>query len=155
MEKKRTFKHLDYTQRCRLKEMLDNGTSVQDIADELGFHRSAIYREIKTGTIAGEYNPEYAQKRADALLVVNKRKSIIDSNDKLAQCIADLILQKNMSPERIVEWFKENDHAFSSYPTSPNTIYTAIDNGSIPGVSRENLNSCETTMFNDMIRFPD
>lgn len=37
---------------------------------------------------------------------------------------------------------------FSDVPLSRNTIYNAIDNGLIPGVTRDSLHSKETTVFN-------
>lgn len=39
--------------------------------------------------------------------------------------------------------------ALTLTPKSKPTIYSAIDNGLIPGVTRESLNSYMTTMFSD------
>lgn len=47
---KRTFTHLNEFQRGTLEFMLNRNYSVQEIAHELGVHRSTIYREIKRGT---------------------------------------------------------------------------------------------------------
>ena len=41
---------------------------------------------------------------------------------------------------------KEN---WSTAPKTKTTIYSAIDDGLIPGVTRESLNSYVTTMFSD------
>ena len=42
----RTYSHLSYEQRLRVKELLDKGTKKVDIARALGVHNATIYREI-------------------------------------------------------------------------------------------------------------
>ena len=41
------------------------------------------------------------------------------------------------------------EEKWSTAPKARATIYSAIDDGLIPGVTRESLNSYVTTMFND------
>lgn len=41
------------------------------------------------------------------------------------------------------------EEKWSTAPKAQATIYSAIDGGLIPGVTRESLNSYVTTMFND------
>ena len=47
----RTYNHLSYEQRLRIKELLDKGTKKVDIARALGIHNATIYREIDRGSI--------------------------------------------------------------------------------------------------------
>ena len=61
----RTFKQMQAEQRWKLKAMLEDGRSIADIAKSLGFHRSAIYREIERGSQGGCYDPQYAQMRCE------------------------------------------------------------------------------------------
>ena len=42
----RTYNHLSYEQRLRIKELLDKGTKKVDIARALSIHNATIYREI-------------------------------------------------------------------------------------------------------------
>ena len=67
---------------------------------------------------------------------------------ELAEYIAKLILDEGRSPAKIINMLQENPK-YAVVPKSSATIYNAIDNGLIPGVTRENLNSDITTVFND------
>jgi IS30 family transposase len=49
----RTYSHLSYEQRLRVKGLLDKGTKKVDIARALGVHNATIYREIDRGSING------------------------------------------------------------------------------------------------------
>ena len=59
----RTFSHLSYEQRLRIKELLDKGTKKVNIARALGIHNATIYREIDRGSINGIYDPDHAEKQ--------------------------------------------------------------------------------------------
>lgn len=141
----RTFKHFTYEQRCQLKSMLDNKVPVETIAETLGFHRSAIYREINKGKVDGVYNPDNSEKQYQDTLSQRGRESILSANPELAQTIADYILKDHLSPKKIADRLKTS----SDTPITHNTIYNAIDNGLIPGVTRESLRSEETKVFNN------
>ena len=58
-----------------------------------------------------------------------------------------LILEEKLSPAKIIDRLQEEK--WSTAPKARATIYSAIDGGLIPGVTRESLNSYVTTMFND------
>ena len=60
--------------------------------------------------------------------------------------IAKELLYKKYA--KIINMLQENPK-YAVVPKSSATIYNAIDNGLIPGVTRENLNSDITTVFND------
>jgi AbrB family looped-hinge helix DNA binding protein len=142
----RTFKHMDLEQRLKIKEMLDSGYSVLDIAHNLGFHRSAIYRELEKGSSENGYNPHIAQEMYEKKLKNKGRTEIVLSNPDLQKYIADLILTEHFSPEKIVDLLAENS-AFPDAPRSCSTIYSAIDKGLIPGVTRDSLLSKSSTVF--------
>src|SRR5690606_40371249 len=48
---KRTFKHLTEYDRGKIDVMHKHGKSLQEIADEIGCHKSTICRELKRGTV--------------------------------------------------------------------------------------------------------
>ncbi len=145
----RTFNHLSYEQRCRLKNMLESKTPVQTIADTLGFHRSAIYREIKRGTVDGVYSPEDSENRYQENLSHSGKEAKLSINPELAQIIADYILKDKLSPKKIAAELQKRSGDIPNAAITHNTIYNAIDNGLIPGVTRENLRSDETSVYNN------
>lgn len=134
----RTFKQMQAEQRWKLKAMLEDGRSIADIAKSLGFHRSAIYREIERGSQGGCYDPQYAQMRCEEKQREKGREEKL-ADRELAGFISDLIRTEHLSPEKIIEVLQKSGNQFSDIPQSPKTIYTAIDKGLIPGVSREDL----------------
>lgn len=145
----RTFNHFTYEQRRKLKSLLDDKTPVSAIAKELGFHRSAIYREIERGTSNGTYDPEASETRYQEHLSHSGKEAIISANPELAQAISDYILKDHLSPQKIIIALKERADEFPELPETHNTIYNAIDNGLVPNVTRENLRPEETTVFSN------
>lgn len=143
----KTFKHMDLQQRLKLKEMLDSGCSILEVANALGVHRSAVYREIERGGMEGGYDPYYAQSLYEGKLKKKGRPECKLSNKDLAEYISGLILEEHLSPEKIVDLLAEDDRGFPDVPQSPNTIYNAIDKGLIPNVTRESLLSKSCTVF--------
>ena len=59
------FKHLQYEQRKRIRQLMDDGVSIRAIARSFGMAPNSIYREVKRGTPEGSdrYDPDYAQAR--------------------------------------------------------------------------------------------
>lgn len=141
----RTFKQLNYEQRLEIKKLLDAEESVRAIATKIGVHHSSVYREIDKGTVDGAYNPEYAEEQAQLIRADKGRIPILEADPELAAYIAKLILTDHLSPEKIANLINE-DSRYSDLSTS--TIYNAIDNGLIPGVTRESLLSTSSTIFN-------
>ncbi len=140
------FKQLTYEKRLEIKKMLDADakTPARAIADKIGVHHSTVSREIKKGMIDGTYNPEYAEEQAQLARAEKGRVPILESDTQLAALIADMILSKHLSPEKIANIIKA-DNRYEN--VSINTIYNAIDKGLIPGVTRESLRSTYSTIF--------
>lgn len=143
----RTFSHLSYDQRLRIKELLDKGTKKVDIARALGVHNATIYREIDRGSINGFYDPGHAEEQYRGHLSEKGPQAICSISPDLAQYIAKLILEEKLSPAKIIDRLQEEN--WGTAPKTKTTIYSAIDDGLIPGVTRESLNSYVTTMFSD------
>lgn len=145
---RKKYKHLDLQQRIQIKEMLGERCSIAKIAKTLGYHQATIYRELERNTTNGIYNPYQAQSLYDKKL---KEKGPAEklSNPELAKYISDLILVKHLSLEKIVFLLAEDNHGFSDVPQSTTTIYSAIDKGMIPGVTRETLQTKYSTVFSN------
>ena len=140
------FKQLTYEKRLEIKELLDSDTkiSARAIADVIGVHHSTVSREIKKGMVDGAYNPEYAEQQAQLTRADKGRVPILEAEPELAAHIANLILTDHLSPEKIVYMIK-TDSRYEDL--SVNTIYNAIDNELLPGVTRESLRSYSSTIF--------
>ena len=107
----REFKHITFEQRQKLKCMLDSGKSKPAIAEALGICTSSVYNEIRRGTLNGTYDPEYAEGLKQAHLRQKGRQLMRENNPELVNKIAALILHERLSPERIVEQFREEGFA--------------------------------------------
>lgn len=142
------YKHMTYEQRKELKRLLDTGCSKSAIAENLGVHLATVYREIRRGEVDGVYDPEYSENTYQEMLNERGSNSVIDWSNELRLFISTLILDEKLSLAEVVERLRECNN-FKSYPTSRNTLYTAIDNGMIPGVTRENLRSDTTVVFSN------
>ena len=72
-------------------------------------------------------------------------EAILSLNPQLAEHIASLILNRKLSPEKIVDELRE----YETGSISIQTIYHSIDKGLIPGVTRESLHTDTVTVFSD------
>lgn len=151
---RREFKHITYEQRQELKRMLDLGNSKPAIAKTLGICTRSVYNELRRGTLNGTYDPEYAEAVKQKYLHQKGPQLMLEENPELANRIAALILEEHLSPEKIIERFKQEKFANGEYPLSDRTIYTAIDRGLIPNVTRDSLNADKVSMYDNVLRFP-
>ena len=148
-------KRISYEERKSIELFIKRGYTVLHIADELQRPFQTIYRELKRGQINGTYCADYAQfsyaKRNDNV----GRTCILKLNPQLANYIAKLILEKHLSPAEIIKQLRVEK--IPEAPTSKNTIYSAINNNLIPGVTRDTLlaKRRQTHMFsNGLIKIP-
>lgn len=142
------FSQMNLEQRIKLKKMLDSGYSVIDISKVLGFCCATIYNEINRSGSKADYNPYYAQQRfEEAAKNKGSKRKLFDTN--LAEYISELILEQHLSPEKVILQLVQNKDKYPNAPASANTIYSAIDAGLIPGVTRESLLSKYSTVFNN------
>ncbi len=97
MQKYRRITHED---RCQIYVALKTRISKGELAHDLGFHSSTIYRELKRNREAlGQYNPGYASKRARINFQKCRRQWLI-GEDK--EGILITLLMQGLSPEQIV-----------------------------------------------------
>lgn len=141
-------KHLTYEKRLVIDRMLVKKHSVKEIADALGCHRSTIYREIKRArylhlkhdlTLEDRYNPEAANEQAE---ILKTGRGIVP---KILQCdayrkeIGRLILEERYSPEAALFAVNRNGVDYGVRITAVATIYKAIRQGFIEGVTMKDL----------------
>ena len=62
------YNHLIYDDRLKIKELSDSGLGVSRIAEQMGISKSTISRELRRGTINGEYDADYAEKHSQEAL---------------------------------------------------------------------------------------
>ena len=147
--------HLSYENRKLIKQMLESGYSKKDIATNLGISLSTVYRELKRSGDSKKYDPEIVQQSYEKMLRDKGRKSKLEFNPELAEYVSKLVLENNFSPAQVIHQLRIEN--YTEYPLSVNTIYTAIDNGLIPHVTRETLllKRKKTHMFsNGLIKIP-
>lgn len=142
------FSYLTKEQRYKIKEMLDSGVKRNIIVTELGVCEHTLYNELRRGKINGEYDPEYAHQEYLKKRTNKGVTPILATNPELADYIAGKILNEHKNPEQIIKLLRRHKR-FKGIITSTQTIYSAIDNGLIPNVTRESLISYQTHVFND------
>lgn len=127
-------KHFSYKDRISLKEYLNEGYSARKIAVLLNKSTSTIYNELRRGkNEQGVYDPDIAQNRYDHFRSNKGSEPKLAVNSATAGKISKMLLEDGMSPESISKKLDESEYV------SPGTIYTAIDKGLIPNVSRKKI----------------
>ena len=152
---KQGCKRLSYEERKQIELMLNNGYSVTFIANALKKTHQAIYHELKRCKSCSNYNADYAQQDYIKRNADNGRTPTLKIDQKLAHYISKLILEDSLSLVDILKRLREENYPNS--PSSKTTIYSAIDEGSIPNVNRETLllKRKKTHMFsNGLIKIP-
>lgn len=144
----RKHKHLLFPERLTIERMIKRGFSKQDIATATGHSLSTIYNEIKRGsyehlnsdyTTEIRYSAELAQLRYEGNKKNSRRQSKILSDENLKTYIRTMVVDYKYSPEAILLQIKSDNLEFDVEIRSVNTIYTAIKNGHISGVTLEYL----------------
>ena len=100
----KTFHHLKFTQRKKIKEMLDMGIKKTEIAHSLGVHTATIYREIERGSVDGRYDPDYAENIYKRQLSEKGMQPLCIISPELAEYIAKWVRNEKLmnSPSN---WF--------------------------------------------------
>jgi IS30 family transposase len=152
----KTSRYITERNRHEIALLYRNGHTSVQIAEELGFHRTSISREITrglcpqlTGVISWKsnkssketkiiYDPILAQSKADALSHEKGRLFKIDNDKKFFDYVVEGLKVKGYSPEVIVGRARYEGIVFND-PSSVKTIYSWIYNGLIPGFTIEDL----------------
>lgn len=147
---RRPFKHITFPIRLRIEMRVNAGYKPQEIADELGFDVSTIYRELGRGqyehlnsdyTTEWRYSPEIAETRARENLAAKGAPLKIGNNYAVAEFIQTMLLEENYSPEAICALLRKEE-VFEKYHITfcRATLYKYIDDGNIfPDVTNADL----------------
>ena len=122
------YHHLTRDQRCQLYALKCRGTSTHNIADTLGVHRSAIYRELKRNTGQRGYRYSQAQEKAS-----ERKKNSAQNNLKMTPKLISAIddkLRLQWSPEQISGWLRRQN---SDGCVSHEIIYRHVCKCNSPG----------------------
>lgn len=144
---------LTYEQRCTIKALLEQGVSKTKIAEKIGVHNATIYREInRNSSPDGIYNPSEAQRKYKQRINDRPFRDNILMNYKLTHFIAQMIINEKISVPDICQMFP--NAKFPDISFSRNTLYKAIDEGRIPGVTRETLHTNTVTFSDGLLYIP-
>ncbi len=146
--KRRRFRHLRWTDRLRIEQMIRDGKSKRYIADEIGTSIATIYREIKRGayihknsdwTTEERYSPEIAEAAYQENLSAKGAGLKIGNDYRLACYIEHMIANEGYSPAAALGKIKADGLQFDTTIKSKTTLYSYIDKGIFHAVTNKNL----------------
>jgi IS30 family transposase len=118
------YSQITKIERLEIGILRRKGYSVDEIALELGRHRSTIYREVRRNTVSGEYLSKKAQHKAYVRRKYSKCQAMcIVKNMKLREYIETKLLVDDWSPEQIAGRLA---HEIGLEKVSAPTIYKYI-----------------------------
>lgn len=96
------YLHISKVERHEISMLLKRGYGIVEIADELGRHKSTIYRELKRNEVAGLYDAKKANHKAYVIRKYAKYQGMrIIGDMKLREYIDRCLLDREWSPEQI------------------------------------------------------
>ena len=113
------YSRVSYVVRCQIDALLQAKISIPEIADQLGYHKSSIYRELKRNQGIGSYTPFQAQSLA------NYRYRRCRKNYTVTLDVKDFIrnkLKEDWSPEQISGRLRKEN----GFGPSHQTIYNVV-----------------------------
>lgn len=139
--RRQKYHYLTFTQRLKIEMRINAGYKPCEIAEELGVHRSTIYRELKRGkydrlnsdyTTSNKYSPDIAEARYRAGLAAKGAPLKIGNNYAIADFIEHKIREEHYSPAAICALLKTPE-CYNKFQMTfcRSTIYKYIDDGNI------------------------
>lgn len=149
MANKKGSHQLTFADRITLEALTKAGHRVVEIAEQLGVHRSTIYKELKRGqyvhlnsdfTEELRYSPDIAQKKAEENLRVRGVQLKIGKDLEYANYLEDKIVNDNYSPAAVLGELeatgKEKEFATK---ICVSTLYSYIEKGIFLRLSNKDL----------------
>lgn len=133
----RKFKQMTHNDRIKMEALLNAGHSKAEVAEQLHFHRSNIYREYDKGkyihrnsdyTEEERYSSDLGQKAHDYAQEGKGRALKIGNDRELAEYIENKIVNDKFSPEAALAEVEKSGIEFKT-TISVRTLYRYIDNG--------------------------
>ena len=140
-------KHMTRNDRIKMEALLNAGHSKEDVAGQLHFHRSTIYREYNKGkyihrnsdyTEEERYSSDLGQKAHDYAQEGKGRALKIGNDRELAEYIEDKIVNDRFSPEAALADVERSGKDFKT-TISVRTLYRYIDSGIFLKLTNKNL----------------
>lgn len=137
MAEKKKYKTIQWNDRLRIEALYNAGHAELEIAVQLGFHCSTIYREIKRGktirrnsdwTESEIYSPDLAQQKADQNKKRKGRKLKIGKDYAFAEYVEDKIIRERHSPAAVLADIKREGKEFDT-DICLTTLYNYIKGG--------------------------
>lgn len=131
------FKQMSHSDRIKMEALLNAGHTKPEVAKQLHFHRSTIYREYDRGkyihrnsdyTEEERYSSDLGQKAHDYAQEGKGRALKIGNDRELAEYIEDKIVNDKFSPEAALAEVSRSGIEFRT-TISVRTLYRYIDNG--------------------------
>lgn len=113
------YRHIQPNDRLKIYELLFQGHSIDGIAQEIGFHRSTMYRELERNSCKFGYRPDIASQQ---YLFRRQRPTKLTSNLELREFVITK-LKEGWSPDSIAGRLKAN---LNQCIISTETIYRFI-----------------------------
>lgn len=143
----RKYKRITYQDRLKIEALFNASVSVVKIAEELGFHHSCVYRELKRGyyeyknhdwTYTKKYSADRAQKVADFNLAGRAKDLKIGNDYEFLNYVEQMIIKKHYSPRAVLAEIQRRNLKFNT-EVSYNTLYRYISAGVFPNLTRSDL----------------
>jgi IS30 family transposase len=96
-----SYHHFTPVQRGKIELMAKQGSSHQAIADELGFHRTSVLRELRRNSSRERYHAETAQKHYTQRRKACRQKLKLSDDTPLRDYVADKIALEQWTPELV------------------------------------------------------
>lgn len=144
---KRTFRRFTYQTRLKLEALYNAGVPVKTIENELRFHNSSIYRELRLGmydhknsdwTYTKKYSATLAEQNSRFNISARTKDLKVGADLKWIRCIEDLILNHKYSPAAALAHIKRCHMEFDT-EVSVRTVYRYIDHGVFLHLTRKEL----------------
>lgn len=93
------YRHISPEARLKIHTLLMQGFGIQEIAEQLGYHRATLYRELARNSCQYGYRPDWASQQA---LLRRRARTVakLDKNQKLRNFVLEK-LEIGWSPQQI------------------------------------------------------
>ena len=115
-----SYKQLTLRERYEIKAYMQAGISKRRIAELIGVHNGTIYREVDRNKGSGGYDPELAQKKAEARRAGARKH--IRFTDEVKERVKEL-LSLDFSPEQISGYLEKKEGIRISHETIYQHVY--------------------------------
>lgn len=151
-ETKLKYRTIKWNDRLKIEALYSAKVSAPEIAKQLGFHHSAIYRELKRGktiqrnsdwTEREIYSADLAQQKADQNKKKKGRKRKIGEDYEFVDYVEDKIINEKHSPAAVLADIKRENRTFDT-EVCLTTLYNYIKSGVFLHVTMKELPYRET-----------